>query len=102
LENLPTAEFCDCGYSFKEGKIDDSKQTGDYSRTVSDNYFTFSWVLTALGGILGLLLSGRIAFGRYSPVYRNRARTIFIVGLLWIPALIVLRVVLAFIAGANN
>lgn len=90
LENPSTALRCDCGYDFqimetKESYLGNSVIEGDQKPAMS--LLVCGWIFSLLGGIIGILISYTIAYGKgiggngykYNPESRKVGRAMFAV-----------------------
>ena len=83
LENIPTARYCDCGYDFQTGDVDESKRLAGSVRSTSKMLMTVCWVLTITIGPVGLLVAAFVAFGNYDDASRKQGKQAFVVGVIW-------------------
>jgi len=87
LENTDDAMRCDCGYDFESKELKESYLNLEY-KTPKKSYLIFVWILSFLGGWLGLFLSYNLAFKKEKGYYvydektRKTGKIMFVIAII--------------------
>ncbi len=99
LENVPTAEYCDCGYSFKTGEVIEAMSKYDKLDERTAEQLRSGYFGSNRDTLNRLVTAHRVLRGNYDEQTKRRARRLIIVGCLVIGLGMLIAIIIRGILG---